>query len=95
MASTSPDTFVEVAPDGTGKRIRNVALDVVQADGTVVTVYMQVVAIRDNEGQPVNLESTVSILGQIHEEIQALRVMYGRATGQAMIMPNRSREEEN
>ena len=35
--------FVQVAVDGAGKRIRNVANAIVQPDGTVLTTYQQVV----------------------------------------------------
>jgi acyl-CoA thioesterase FadM len=49
------DAFVQVATDGTGKKIRNIAVEAVQADGTIAVVYQQVVAIYDEKGRPVEL----------------------------------------
>ena len=51
---TSTNGFVQVAPDGAGKRIANVQLlDVVQPDGTVVQVYAQCVVPVDASGNPI------------------------------------------
>ena len=46
---------VQVAPDSTGKRIRNLSMQVLQTDGTLQTVYMQVVSIVDDRGFQVEL----------------------------------------
>jgi len=51
----SSESFAQIAPDSTGKKIRNLAIDVVQPDGTASTVYMQVVSIADENGRPYSL----------------------------------------
>jgi hypothetical protein len=78
------DEYVQVSADGAGKRIRNVSLDVPQSDGSVKTVYMQVVNVRDEAGNPIQF-SDADLLKSIYLEIRALRMMYGRATGQAFV----------
>ena len=77
------EAFVQVAPDSTGKKVRNLQLDVPQADGSIVTVQMQVVNIRDENGQPIRGDG--ELLKGIYNELRALRQMYGRATGQGLI----------
>lgn len=77
-------SFVQVAPDGSGKKIRNLQLDVVQPDGTTATVQMQVVNMVDENGQQYNfgapldvadndvrqlLHRVVELLEQIHLEV--------------------------
>jgi len=47
------EAFVQVAPDSTGKKVRNIQLDLPQADGSITTVQMQVVSIRDENGTPI------------------------------------------
>lgn len=76
------ESYVQVAVDGEGKQIRNISADVIQPDGTTATVYMQVVAIRDSSGLPLDNGNVEHLLRAIQKELQALRMMYGRATGQ-------------
>jgi hypothetical protein len=45
------ESYIQVAPDGSGKKVRNLQLDVLQPDGTMATVQMQVVSIVDEHGQ--------------------------------------------
>jgi hypothetical protein len=77
-------SFVQVSPDSTGKKIRNIQADVLQPDGTFATVQMQVVSIVDSDGRTLDLEGskTRSLLKEILNELQAIRRMQGRATGQ-------------
>jgi ribonuclease PH len=44
------ESVVQVAPDSTGKKIRNIQLDVVQPDGSIASVQMQVVVVADQNG---------------------------------------------
>ena len=67
------DTYVQVAPDSTGKKIRNLSLDILQADGTIATVYMQVVAIANSDGTPVNLDM-ISVLEEMLVELRQIRL---------------------
>lgn len=73
--------YVQVAADSTGKKVRNITLDVPQSDGSVATVVMQVITVRDENGEPMRTTDS-EVLKAIYEEIRALRQMYGRATGQ-------------
>lgn len=74
---------VQVALDGAGKKIRQLKLTgVVQADGTTADVYVQCVAITDTDGAAVGMQETNGLLRQLIAEMQALRKMYGIATGQ-------------
>lgn len=41
------EAFVQVAPDGVGKKVRNFQLVVLQPDGSLATVMQQAVAIID------------------------------------------------
>jgi uncharacterized protein (UPF0254 family) len=54
------ESVVQVAPDSTGKKIRNLQLDVIQPDGTTATVQMQVIIIADANG---NLLATEPVRG--------------------------------
>ena len=64
--------FVEVAPDSTGKQIRNLTATVVQPDGTYATVYMQVVSIVDANGQAIDWVD-VDFKRRMLAELRAIR----------------------
>ncbi len=50
------ESFVQVAPDGSGKAIRNLAFVALDSDGLVRTVYCQVTVASDPDtGLPVTL----------------------------------------
>lgn len=46
------EAFVQITPDSSGKKVRNLQLDVLQPDGTTATVFMQVLSIVDESGKP-------------------------------------------
>ena len=51
IAAQTTESFIQVAPDSTGKMVRNLAVTFVNPDdGTTVTAYMQVVSIADAQG---------------------------------------------
>lgn len=80
------EAYVQVAQDGSGKKVRNLILQgVVQPDGTQADVYVQCTAIVDGDGAPFSMTETNGILLRVLREITALRHMYGRATGMEMI----------
>lgn len=86
--SDKTEAYVQLSADGTGKKVRNLQLDVVQADGTIATVLMQVVSIVDNEGRSVDFSAqaeSITLLRQLLVEMRALRRMYGRATSQGVV----------
>lgn len=49
------ESYVQVSPNNTGAKIRNLAVTVMQPDGTVSTVDMQVVSIANPDGSIVDL----------------------------------------
>jgi hypothetical protein len=77
------ESFVQVLPDSTGKKVRNLQLDVLQPDGTVSTVMMQVVSIVDNEGRVVNpaRDDTVNVLRDVLAELRGIRRELATAHG--------------
>jgi len=62
------ESYVGVAVDGAGKKIRNISVDRVQSDGTVQTVQMQVVGITDPEGNLITVETERTLLRSIYRE---------------------------
>ena len=51
------DTFVQVSPNSTGAKIRNVSLTVLQADGTLATVLVQATSVVDADtGRALDVE---------------------------------------
>lgn len=81
----SGEDYVQLAPNSTGSKVRNISLDVPQADGSIATVKMQVVNVRDENGDP--LVAQDAFQRGIYAEVRALRIMYGRATGQLISLP--------
>lgn len=52
------ESYVGVAPDASGKKIRNLSAYALQSDGTIALVQMQVVALVDAiTGLPVSVDS--------------------------------------
>lgn len=49
------ESYVQVAADGVGKKVRNLSVYARQSDGTVVLVQMQVVALVDEDGVPIDM----------------------------------------
>lgn len=47
------EAYVQVGPDSTGKKIRNLVVTVPQPDGSTTQAYMQVVGLADANGFPV------------------------------------------
>ena len=63
-------SYVQVAPDSSGKKIRNLQLEVLQADGTFATVQMQVITIADAEGRPISLIPDRELLRELRKELR-------------------------
>ena len=68
------DTFVQVPTDGSGKKIRNISIQTLQADGTLATTYMQVVNIFDEFGNRVNHVGREGWQAQMLDETRAIRI---------------------
>jgi hypothetical protein len=80
----SDASYVQVAPDSTGKKIRNLQLNVVQPDGSTSVVQMQVISIADANG---NLMAVESVRGEgllsttdnrVLEELTEMRNLLGK-----------------
>ena len=50
------ESYVQVALDGAGKKIRQLKVERTLSDGTVVIEYMQLVALLDSNGEPLDLD---------------------------------------
>lgn len=81
------EAYTQVAANGVGNKIRNLSLDVLQPDGTIATVQMQVVSIVDADGRTIDFGAieTANLLRSMLRELTTLRKMYGRATGQQFV----------
>lgn len=52
------DTYVQVPPDSTGKKIRMLEVNILLADGTVGTTELQVISIADEKGNLIDLDNS-------------------------------------
>lgn len=50
--STPTEGNIQVSPQSSGEKVRTLKMQIVQADGTLATVGMQVVMITDENGDP-------------------------------------------
>src|SRR5947207_15931798 len=77
-----PETFVAVAPDNLGKKIRNLQITqfVQQTDGTWApqTVLAQVVQVADSLGNVLDLDA-LEHLGGVREELARIRGLLEQA----------------
>mgnify|MGYP001301383429 CR=1 FL=1 len=80
----SSEGVVQVAPDATGKRIRNLSLQILQPDGTLQTVYMQVVSIVDDRGFPIDFIDQVW-QSEVLAELSAIRIGIEHISGVAFL----------
>jgi hypothetical protein len=89
MSNPGEEGKVQVALDGAGKNLRTVLLrQVLQADGTLIDVHVQCSAVVDVNGDSVDMKETNALLKAILFELVSARLMYGRATGQAVLDEN-------
>jgi hypothetical protein len=70
---SAAEQYVQVAADSTGKKIRNLELSVLQPDGTIATVEMQVVAIASPDGALLHLDQA-ALLTEILLELRRVRM---------------------
>jgi hypothetical protein len=76
--------FVALPVDGVGKQVRNLQMQIVQPDGTLATVYMQVMGpITDADGRVVDVsgDATNALLVQVVRELRAMRTLLSAQTG--------------
>lgn len=82
MAELVREGVVQLNAEGTGKRIRNIVLEIPQDDGSIQTVYTQVVGVMDENGLPLAFSPDSAVLQAILLELQAMRSILSRSTGQ-------------
>lgn len=70
---TAAEQYIQVAADADGKKVRNLELDILQPDGTVATVEMQVVAIAGADGRIISSDYA-SVFNSILEELRRIRL---------------------
>lgn len=91
---TTESAYVQLSADGVGKKIQNALVrSVLQSDGTYSDVYLQCVTLVNKSGVPIDVGEIVGLLTAALKEIQALREMYGAATGLSHMALN-SRNDE-
>lgn len=66
------DSYVQVATDGSGKRMRNAVRYVQQADGTVYPVYEEYVQLVGPDGKPLRLEQEFANLTETVRQLTDL-----------------------
>lgn len=76
--SSGTEGYVQVANDGPGKKMRNVARIVQQADGTPVTVYEELVQIVGVDGNPIDFAANSK---DLIDAIQSLTKMIAVTNG--------------
>lgn len=80
------DDYVQLADDGTGKKVKNyLLLGVVQSDGTPADVYVQCVAIQDADGRRLDFDETNGLLRTLVQEVRWLRKGFGEMTDNAAL----------
>lgn len=67
------DTYVQLAADGAGKKVRNVQLQMLQPDGSLATVYAQVVAMQDAFGNVIEEFVDYNWQAQVLKELKRIR----------------------
>lgn len=72
------EAFVQVAPSGGGQDIRNLQLTVLQDDGSLVKVMMQVIAIADEKGRMLSFGTMEQTLDNIFLEMVEIRRLIER-----------------
>lgn len=68
------EAVVQLAPDSTGKMMRNLAMPTIQPDGTVVTAYSEIVAIQDENGNVVPWNAMFDLVRELLRETRAVRL---------------------
>lgn len=75
--SVLKETYVQVAPNSTGSKIRNVEILTQQSDGTTALVEMQVVGMAGRDGYLLDLDirETIQDLVEVQKGVRALLLL--------------------
>jgi len=87
--SVLKETYVQVAPDSTGAKVRNVEILTNQADGTTALVEMQIIGIAGRDGIMLDLDlrDTLTELVQVQKGVRAvLLLLYNEMTDSALTL---------
>ena len=76
------EAVVQVAPDSTGKKIRNLAVYALQADGTLAQVHMQVTGLVDPDGKLIDLSPAPILLEELVELQRDTHTLLARLLGE-------------
>jgi hypothetical protein len=68
------ETYVQVAADGAGKKIRNLSVQTLDSTGTLQTTYMQVVSLADENGNQILGGDQNDFQQQLLDEVRAIRM---------------------
>lgn len=75
-------TYVQVAPDSTGQKVRNLSLTQLRADGTSDTVVMQVTSIADEYGNVLDFKvankDLIDAIERLRESIDFMTKMWAQ-----------------
>lgn len=66
-------TYVQLAPDGSGKKVFNLRAQTTNADGTVGDVYLQGVVLMDQDGNVLDLADDEDWKTEMLAELRAIR----------------------
>lgn len=80
------ENYVQVAADSVGKKLRVLKLEILQPDGTMATVNMQVASIANDMGQILDFDETawkLRLLELIELQTQILMSLASSANGKS------------
>jgi hypothetical protein len=75
------ESFVQIAPDSTGKKMRNLQMEILQPDGTTSIVQMEVITICDQNGVIIDFDEAewrMEVLEQLRLQTDLLMQMLGQ-----------------
>ena len=76
---SASESYVQVAADGSGKKIRNLKVSTyVDVNGvpTLTDVYIQVASIADENGVPIDFDEGTQVQRQILEQLRTLERLF-------------------
>ena len=69
--TTITESYVQGAPDSSGKKLRTLIATIMQPDGSIASVHMEVISLSDEDGNPISFDDKIVPL--LEEILQALR----------------------
>lgn len=79
----SNESFVQVAPDAGGKKIRNLKIgNMLQSDGTYADVYIQCIVAVDKNGFAIDSEEQLEYMKEMLRELRSIRIQLNKLNGE-------------